>query len=331
LARARSILHAGHPAERACSAGGGTYISLGAGVGFQQNEIQLANPPFGAGYNTRWSFDPGFSGQASIGYGFGNGLRAEIEGDFLSNTVRGFGPVFPSHRAGGSEEKYGGMVNALYDFHLGLPVFPYLGIGVGGQLMNHYDFNQSTPGFVFPPRPGANQSTGAFAYQAIAGLAFPVRAVPGLSFTVEYRFLGTDFSNAGFPRASYIEGPAGPVLIGRFKAQYANDFNHSILLGLRYALYHPAPPPSRPAPVVTPAPAPARTYLVFFDWDRADLTDRARQIIAEAAEASRHVRYTRIEVNGYTDRSGHAAVQRAAVDPARQQRGGRAGARRGAA
>ena len=25
-----------------------------------------------------------------------------------------------------------------------------------------------------------------------------------------------------------------------------------------------------------------RTYLVFFDWDRADLTDRARQIIAEA-------------------------------------------------
>jgi len=43
---------------------------------------------------------------------------------------------------------------------------------------------------------------------------------------------------------------------------------------------------------------------VFFDWDRADLTDRARQIIAEAAEASKKVQYTRIEVNGYTDRSG---------------------------
>jgi OOP family OmpA-OmpF porin len=280
----------------------GPYISLGAGVGFQQNEIQLANPPFGAGYNTRWSFDPGFSGQGSVGYGFGNGLRAEIEGDFLSNTVRRFGPAFPPRRAGGSEEKYGGMANVLYDFRLGLPVFPYLGLGVGGQVVTQHDFNQSTPGFVFPPG-GGSHATGAFAYQAIAGLAFPVPAVSGLSFTVEYRFLGSDYSNAGFPRASYTEGPAGPVLVGRYKAQFVNDFNHSILLGLRYALFHPAPPPP-PAPVVTPVPAPARTYLVFFDWDRADLSDRARQIIAEAAEASRHVQYTRIEVNGYTDRSG---------------------------
>jgi OmpA-OmpF porin, OOP family len=53
-----------------------------------------------------------------------------------------------------------------------------------------------------------------------------------------------------------------------------------------------------------PAPAPARSYLVFFDWDKATLTDRARQIIKEAADNSTRVRYTRIEVNGYTDTSG---------------------------
>ena len=35
-----------------------------------------------------------------------------------------------------------------------------------------------------------------------------------------------------------------------------------------------------------------------------DLTDRARQIIREAAENSTRVQYTRIEVNGYTDTSG---------------------------
>ena len=46
---------------------------------------------------------------------------------------------------------------------------------------------------------------------------------------------------------------------------------------------------------------------MFFDWDRADLTDRARQIIREAAENSTRVQYTRIEVNGYTDTSGTAA------------------------
>ena len=43
---------------------------------------------------------------------------------------------------------------------------------------------------------------------------------------------------------------------------------------------------------------------MFFDWDKATLTDRARQIIREAAENSTHVQYTQIEVNGYTDTSG---------------------------
>jgi OOP family OmpA-OmpF porin len=43
---------------------------------------------------------------------------------------------------------------------------------------------------------------------------------------------------------------------------------------------------------------------VFFDWDKYNLTDRARQIIAEAAANSTKVQYTRIEVNGYTDTSG---------------------------
>jgi iron complex outermembrane receptor protein len=69
------------------------------------------------------------------------------------------------------------------------------------------------------------------------------------------------------------------------------------------------PPPATLPPAAMPAPPtiPARTYLVFFDWDRADLTARARQIVAAAAAASSHVQTTRIEVNGYTDLSGTAA------------------------
>ena len=57
----------------------------------------------------------------------------------------------------------------------------------------------------------------------------------------------------------------------------------SALLGLRYNFGV-----VRPAPAVAEMPAPprapeiARTYLVFFDCDRSNLTDRARQIIADA-------------------------------------------------
>ncbi|MBY0329408.1 MAG: OmpA family protein, partial [Acetobacteraceae bacterium] len=65
-----------------------------------------------------------------------------------------------------------------------------------------------------------------------------------------------------------------------------------------------AAPPPAPAEAPPAAPAPARTYLVFFDWDRADLTTRAREIIAEAAQNSTRVQTTRIEVAGHADRSG---------------------------
>ena len=49
-----------------------------------------------------------------------------------------------------------------------------------------------------------------------------------------------------------------------------------------------------------------RTSLVVFDFDSAALTDRARQIIAEAANAPR-AQTTRIEVTGHTDTVGSAA------------------------
>ncbi len=103
--------------------------------------------------------------------------------------------------------------------------------------------------------------------------------------------------------AGVSETTSGPGF--KLVQKQSGDFNHSILVGLRYAFnVAPPPPPPAPAPVAAPAPAPARSYLVFFDWDRADLTARARQIIADAARNSTHVQYTRIEVDGYTDTSG---------------------------
>ncbi len=74
--------------------------------------------------------------------------------------------------------------------------------------------------------------------------------------------------------------------------------------GLRYTFgeAREAPPPIAAAPAALPAAT--RTYLVFFDWDRAELSEHARQIIANAAENVPRVQVTRIAVNGYTDTSG---------------------------
>ena len=68
-------------------------------------------------------------------------------------------------------------------------------------------------------------------------------------------------------------------------------------------------PPPAPVPVAEPAaPAAAapQVYLVFFDWDRADITRAGMSIIEQAANAYKAGGSVRIEVTGYTDLSGSA-------------------------
>jgi outer membrane protein OmpA-like peptidoglycan-associated protein len=47
-------------------------------------------------------------------------------------------------------------------------------------------------------------------------------------------------------------------------------------------------------------------YMVFFDWDKYNLTPEAQQIVQAAAEAARKDVYARIVVTGHTDTSGSA-------------------------
>ena len=287
----------------------GPYVSLGAGVGFQQNEIALPAPLLGRFSDNNWKFDAGFSGEVSAGYGLGNGLRLEIEGDYLNNHVREYSAVDP-RRAGGFENKYGGMANVLFDLDVGLPVFPYIGLGAGGQIVEQNNFNQSLQNGSFTGS-GRSRSVGAFAYQGIAGASVPLPWLSGLSLTAEYRFLGLLDPMPAFQREAEVNTEVDGVTtqhVATSNVHFTNNYNHSVMLGLRYVLFQPAPPPPAAPPAAQPVPAPeaARTYLVFFDWDRADLTTRARQIVAEAAQASTHVQTTSIEVNGYTDLSGTA-------------------------
>ncbi len=292
----------------------GLYVGAGAGYNWKmnQNVSGIVNngaylPNTGSG---TLRYDGGFVGLASVGYGLGNGLRFEVEGSYRQNDLRRWsGTNFPANPRG-KNETYGAMVNALYDLDIswftGGPtpwILPYVGIGAGYQWTTLSSFSNTA----VPPtyyRAAASEDTeGNFAYQGIVGAAFPIDAVPGLAITAEYRFLGVLGSTAikGSVNGASVIGPRYATQFGKFNL--GEQYNHSGLIGIRYA-FNAAPPPPPPAPVVAPAPAAARSYLVFFDWDKATLTDRARQIIAEAAHNSTSVQYTRIQVNGYTDTSG---------------------------
>ena len=266
----------------------GLYVGAGAGVNFLQS-FTAAEQSEGSG--SAKARQPGFVGLGSVGWGFGNGLRLEVEGNFRDNTVSFGGEGGHIQRFGGKDggggriSTYGVMGNVFYDFNGISPmVVPYIGAGAG------YAWRQAHNLHLAFDDDSWNGTGGNFAYQAIAGVAFPIAAVPGLSLTAEYRFFGvlsTTHSNNECCNENL---------------KIKNTNTHNILLGVRYAFN------AAPAAVIAAAAQPVmagKSFLVFFDWDKSTLTDRARGIIREAAATSKATAHTRIEVNGYADTSGN--------------------------
>jgi OmpA-OmpF porin, OOP family len=271
----------------------GLYIGGGAGVNIMTDENAQATA---RGLNSGTGNIGSHVGPAvdlSIGYGLGNGLRVELEGDYRYN---GFSGTSGGLHAGGQEQKMGPMVNVVYDFVGLIPyVQPYIGVGAGYQWAKETNLHAAGGG-IFAN--AADNTEGEFAYQGIIGVSLPIAGAPGLSLTADYRFMGLA-GTRNYP-ATITAGTA--TVPGTLKL--SSDYNNTIMVGFRYAFgVAPAPAPA-PVPVAVPPSPVSRSYLVFFDWDKADLTDRARQIVSEAAANSTKVQYTRIEVNGYTDTSG---------------------------
>jgi outer membrane protein OmpA-like peptidoglycan-associated protein len=238
-------------------------------------------------------FELGGVGLLSLGWGFSNGIRLELEGSYRSNQVdstNGAAGLASPGTHGGRQDSYGAMGNALVDLVRIGPFLPYVGIGAGYLVTSFNDLNG---------RPGngslrlrGDDTGGAFALQGIVGIGFAIDQVPGLTLTAEYRYL--ESLGPSIP-VSYVNASGATVLSGKADTESRNQ---SFLLGLRYAFNAPGV-----APAAVAAPVAARSFLIFFDWNRADLTARARQIIGEAAEVAR-AQPARIEVAGHADRTG---------------------------
>jgi outer membrane protein OmpA-like peptidoglycan-associated protein len=292
----------------------GPYVSLGGGLSIAPNTSKIFGYAPGinggdigpAGYPVEK--DDGYVVSGAGGYGFGNGLRLELEAAYRSNPLTHLITPYGAFNYQGNEQNTSLIASILYDFELGLPVYPYLGAGIGAIFdteskvtitksdlfgINFYEVNDGTA--VATP-----------AFQITGGVAYPISAVPGLSLTLDYKFL-TEAQHRSFNRTvtNTFAATGAAANQGSGYATFSNESLHAIMFGVRYAFGAPAPrPPAAPVPAAVPPSPVSRSYLVFFDWDKAVLTDRAKQIVAEAAAASTKVQVTRIEVNGYTDTSG---------------------------
>jgi outer membrane protein OmpA-like peptidoglycan-associated protein len=159
-------------------------------------------------------------------------------------------------------------------------------IGQLGILANLlYDF---APGSTITPYIGAGAGIGfvdgdsslsstQFAYQGIIGLGWNVDT--NFRINLDGRYYGTSNPSVG-------------------GTTWSNN-NFSIMLGLqlKFGAAEAAPPPPPPPPQV-------QTFMVFFDWDRSNLSAQALQTIKQAAGAYKTKGSARITATGHTDKSG---------------------------
>jgi len=155
-----------------------------------------------------------------------------------------------------------------------------------------YDFN-ATGAFV--PYIGAGAGVGfidsdfnlgstTFAFQGILGVGY--NWSPNLRFNLEGRYIGT----------------TNPSVAGTTW----NNNNIALLASVQLKFGAAPPPPPPPPPMVTPP-----SFMVFFDWDRSNLSAQALATIKQAANAFKTKGNARITATGHTDTSGPEAYNMA--------------------
>jgi outer membrane protein OmpA-like peptidoglycan-associated protein len=236
--------------------------------------------------------DLGYGVLGQVGYGFGP-LRVEGELGWRSNGVDKIKQPFNNASGSGNLDAASAMANVYYDIATGTKITPFLGAGAGGVDVSADKIRAN--GVTF-----SNNDHFAPAYQGIAGVSYALD--DSLSLKADYHYLHTVFG-------SLKEDPS--IGADHAKGDYAS---HAILVGFTYKFGQTTKPVAAytPTPIAAPAPAPkavqvapiAKNYLVFFDFDRSDITPEAGGIIDQAAANAKANRATSIALTGYTDSVG---------------------------
>jgi outer membrane protein OmpA-like peptidoglycan-associated protein/opacity protein-like surface antigen len=272
------------------SARSGWYSSLGAGLNLLRDSSIT-----GSGFGTKGKFDDGFAVDGAIGYQLGH-LRGEGEIGYRRNDL---GKLSTVGSGSGDASSFDFMVNGYYDFIPGGRIDPYIGAGVGVARVDFHDIGAAAGPTLL------NDSDTKFAYQGIVGVRYLV--APQWDLGVEYRYFATldprlTTTAATVPASAHVDAP------------YHND---SVMLGMTYHFGQPAappPPPPPPAPVVAaapPAPPPAppvqaapSVYLVFFEFDKSDISAVSAQVLDRAIADFQKSGSVKFLVQGYTDLAG---------------------------
>jgi OOP family OmpA-OmpF porin len=231
----------------------------------------------GAGGGAAWFIGSNPNAQSWTGWAVGGKAGYDFVGPRLELEA-GYGQIpvsanIPGTAINGKVGQLTVMANLLYDFMPTSVITPYIGAGAGIAFV---DSNSSL---------GSTQ----FAYQGMIGVAYNVNEQ--LRFMVEGRYVGTTNPS--------VNTPFGNV-------SFQNQ-NILALAGVSYKFVAPPPAPM-PPPAQTVAPP---SFMVFFDWDRSNLSDQALTTIRQAANAYKQKGNARVTATGHTDTSGTEAYNMA--------------------
>lgn len=280
-ASAMAIGIAASPAQAAT----GWYFGLGAGVNWVEDgsidEVSLGV----LSTANEFSYDTGYVVASSIGYDWGR-WRAELEIAYRHNDVDNF------CTSGGCSTLQGAdlwelsqMVNILYDIPLGGRFSASVGAGVGGNLVV---FDPGPTGNFDNSNRGVDGDDYVFAGQLIAQVAYNL--TERWQLFLDYHYM-------------IMEDPELQDATEVTEIWEVEKTDHSVMLGIRFDLQRDGAAPPVVEPPVTPPKAP-KQFIVFFGFNKSNLTEEAARVVADAAAAAKEYGSASIAIVGHTDTVG---------------------------
>lgn len=290
---------------------GQVYVGVNGGISFDdQVTVFIDNArPDGLLDNAAFAdTKTGVDADVVIGYDFGT-FRLEAEGGYKRNGYDGLTVInsgilpgdltVPSGTVVQNDSDlkiWSGMLNGLVEFGKddGLQIFAGGGVGFA---------NLSLPVKVAGVGTLVDDDGTDFAWQLLAGARFAVSEKIDLGIKYRY-FVADNFS---------LEAANRRPIVADYSA-------HSVLASLVYnfggkakpapVMAPTAPPPVAPPPPPPPPAPPPRSacntgpHIVFFDFDKSDITAEAASILNNAVTAYADCDTARVMLAGHTDTSG---------------------------
>jgi OOP family OmpA-OmpF porin len=253
----------------------GWYLSLAAGANWvPDGKFDFKSTGGTTPGNASW--DTGYAVSSAVGYDFGNHWRAEFEVTYRHNRLdHACSSRGDCSNGESSLWELSQMVNILYDFELGGNWSAAVGAGIGGNLV------------VLKPDFAPEGDDYVFAGQLIAQVAY--RFADRWQAYLDYHFMMMQDPSLDFGGGDRIE---------------IEKQDHTLMLGIRFDLQsdHAAPPPERHEP--PPEPRRPHQFIVFFGFNKSNLSAEAARVVHEAAEAAHQYGSAEIVVVGHTDTVG---------------------------